>query len=58
MDELLFRCLSLRPMLGHADPKHDDVTFHAETDGPTYPDDHKIYKVEKWTRDAVRWLSA
>ena len=37
------------------EPKHDDVTFHEETDSSTYADDRKFYKVEKWTRDAVRW---
>jgi hypothetical protein len=37
------------------EPKPDDVTFHEETDSSPYADDRKFYKVEKWTRDAVRW---
>ena len=36
------------------DLKPDDVTFHEETDSPTYADDRNFYKVEKWTRDAMR----
>ena len=36
------------------DLKPDDVTFHEETDSPTYADDRNFYKVEKWTRDGMR----
>jgi hypothetical protein len=41
-------------MLGHADPKPDDVDFHEETDSPSYADDRNFYKVEKWTRDGTK----
>ena len=33
--------------------KPDDVTFHEETDSPTYADDRMFYKVEKWMRDGT-----
>ena len=36
------------------DPKPDDVTFHEETDSPTYADARNFYKVEKWTRDGTK----
>jgi hypothetical protein len=36
------------------EPKPDDVTFHEETDSPTYADDRNFYKVEKWTRDGTK----
>ena len=35
------------------DLKPDDVTFHEETDSPTYADDRMFYKVEKWMRDGT-----
>ena len=36
------------------EPKPDDVTFHEETDSPTYADDRNFYKVEKWTKDGTK----
>jgi hypothetical protein len=36
------------------EPKPNDVTFHEETDSPTYADDRMFYKVEKWTKDGTK----
>jgi hypothetical protein len=46
--------LRLRYALAMPEPKPDDVTFHEETDSPTYADDRNFYKVEKWTRDGTK----
>jgi hypothetical protein len=38
--------------------KPDDPTVHEETDSPTYADDQMFYKVEKWTRDGTKVVTA
>ena len=38
--------------------KPDDPTVHEETDSPTYADDRMFYKVEKWTRDGTKVVTA
>ena len=45
--------MRLRYALAMPEPKPDDITFHEETDSPTYADDRNFYKVEKWTRDGT-----
>ena len=36
------------------EPKPNDVTFHEETDCPTYADDRNFYEAEKWTKDGTK----